>query len=62
MAVPDELIDAVSIVGPRDHARERIRAYRDAGVDTLIVAPTALDNETRRQQLRLVAELANEVG
>ena len=62
MALPEELIDAVSIVGPRDQAKERIRAYRDAGVDTLIVAPTALDNETRKQQLRLVAELADEVG
>ncbi|HEY2598679.1 MAG TPA: LLM class F420-dependent oxidoreductase [Candidatus Dormibacteraeota bacterium] len=62
MALPDALIDAVSIVGPRDRARESIRAFKEAGVDTLIVAPTALDNETRKQQLRLVAELAEEVG
>ena len=62
MALPDALIDAVSIVGPRDHARERIRAFKEAGVDTLIVSPMALDNETRKQQLRLVAELAGEVG
>jgi F420-dependent oxidoreductase-like protein len=62
MALPDELIDAVSIVGPRDQARERIRAYKAAGVETLIVSPMALDNETRKEQLRLVAELAQEVG
>ena len=62
MALPDELIEAVSIVGPRDHARERIRAYKDAGVDTLIVSPMAMDNETRKQQLRVVAELTEEVG
>jgi F420-dependent oxidoreductase-like protein len=59
-ALPDELIDAVSIVGPRDRAREKIRAFRDAGVDTLIVAGMAIDNEARIEQLRLVAELASE--
>jgi alkanesulfonate monooxygenase SsuD/methylene tetrahydromethanopterin reductase-like flavin-dependent oxidoreductase (luciferase family) len=62
MALPDELIDAVSIVGPKDHAREQIRAYKEAGVDTLIIAPMAMDNDTRKQQMRLVAELAEEVG
>jgi F420-dependent oxidoreductase-like protein len=61
MALPDELIDAVSIVGPRDRARERIQAYRDAGVETLIVSPMALDNDERKNQLRLVAELAGEI-
>lgn len=62
MALPDALIDAVSIVGPNDRAREQIRAYKKAGVDTLIVAPMAMDNESRKQQLRLVAELADDVG
>jgi F420-dependent oxidoreductase-like protein len=62
MALPDALIDAVSIVGPRDRAREQVRAYKEAGVDTLIVAPMAMDTETRKQQMRLVAELAEEVG
>jgi hypothetical protein len=59
-ALPAELIDSVSIVGPRDVAKEKIRAFRDAGVDTLIVAGMAVDNEERIKQLRLVAELANE--
>jgi F420-dependent oxidoreductase-like protein len=62
MALPDELIDAVSIVGPRDRAREQVRKYKEAGVDTLIVAPMAMDTETRKQQMRLVAELAEEIG
>jgi F420-dependent oxidoreductase-like protein len=62
MALSDALIDAVSIIGPPDHARERIRAFKDAGVDTLIVSPMALDNDQRKNQLRLVAELAQEVG
>ncbi len=62
MALPDELIDAVTIAGPKERAKERIRAFKDAGVDTLIVSPMALDNPTRLEQLRLVSELAAEVG
>src|SRR5579859_1804113 len=60
-ALPDELIDMVAITGTRDRAQERIRAYRDAGVETLIVSPMAGDTEDRVRQLRLVAELAQEV-
>jgi alkanesulfonate monooxygenase SsuD/methylene tetrahydromethanopterin reductase-like flavin-dependent oxidoreductase (luciferase family) len=56
-ALPDDLIDAVSIVGPRDVARAKIRAFRDAGVDTLIVAGMAVENHERINQLQLVAEL-----
>lgn len=60
-ALPDELIDMVSIVGPPAKAKERIRAFRDAGVDTLIISGMAVDTESRIEQMRLVAELAAEV-
>jgi alkanesulfonate monooxygenase SsuD/methylene tetrahydromethanopterin reductase-like flavin-dependent oxidoreductase (luciferase family) len=60
MALPDDLIDLVSIVGPPARAKEKIRAFRDAGVDTLIVSPMALETSERKEQLRLVAELAGE--
>jgi alkanesulfonate monooxygenase SsuD/methylene tetrahydromethanopterin reductase-like flavin-dependent oxidoreductase (luciferase family) len=60
-ALPDAMIDMTTIAGSRDHARERLRAYRDAGVDTLIISPMAGDNEDRLKQLRIVAELAQEV-
>ena len=59
-ALPDQLIDLVSIVGPRDRAKAKIRAFRDAGVDTLIVWPVLPDKDERKEQLRLVAELASE--
>ncbi len=36
-AIPDELIDMVSLCGPRDVVRERLAAFRDAGVGTLMV-------------------------
>jgi F420-dependent oxidoreductase-like protein len=57
-ALPAELIDAVSLCGPADVVRERLAVFRDAGVGTLIVSPMAWSFEDRREQLRLVAELA----
>ena len=62
MALPDELIDLVSVVGPRDKAKEKIRAFREAGVDTLIVSGMAIDTPSRIDQLRTVAELAEQVS
>ena len=57
--VPVELIDTVSLCGPPDAVRERLAAYREAGVGTLMVAPMALTTEERTAQLRSVAELAS---
>jgi F420-dependent oxidoreductase-like protein len=57
-ALPAELIDAVSLCGPADVVRERLAVFRDAGVGTLIVSSMAWSFEDRREQLRLVAELA----
>ena len=57
-ALPDELIDMITLCGPRDAVRERIAAFRDAGVGTLMVMPMAFGREDRIEQLRAVAELA----
>jgi F420-dependent oxidoreductase-like protein len=57
-ALPDELIDLVSLCGPADRVRERLAVFRDAGVGTLGVSPMAWDRDGRLEQLRLVAELA----
>ena len=57
-ALPAELIDAVSLCGPADVVRERLAVFRDSGVGTLIVSPMAWTFQDRREQLRLVAELA----
>jgi F420-dependent oxidoreductase-like protein len=57
-ALPGELIDTVTLVGPRDVVRERLAVYRDAGVGTLMIAPMAWTFDDRLAQLRLVAELA----
>ena len=56
-ALPAELIDMVSLAGPRDHVAERLGVYRDAGVDTLITTPVAFDHDSRVKMIREVAEL-----
>jgi F420-dependent oxidoreductase-like protein len=57
-AIPDALIDMVSLCGPKDVVRERLAIYRDAGVGTLGLTPIAFTKGDRLEQLRLVAELA----
>ena len=57
-ALPEELIDTVSLCGPPDVVRERLAVFRDAGVGTLMVSPMAWTFEDRLRQLQLVAELA----
>jgi F420-dependent oxidoreductase-like protein len=61
-ALPDDFIDLVTIVGPRERVRSKIKSFRDAGVDTLIVWPIMPDQAERKEQLRVIAELNQEVG
>jgi F420-dependent oxidoreductase-like protein len=45
-AVPDGLVDAVALVGPKERIRERLEAWRETPVTTLVVGspqPEALD-------------------
>jgi F420-dependent oxidoreductase-like protein len=57
-AIPPEMIDQVSLCGPRDAVRERIAAFREAGVGTLMITPMAFTAQDRIDQLRAIAELA----
>jgi F420-dependent oxidoreductase-like protein len=57
-ALPGELIDAVTLCGPPGRVRERLAAYREAGVTTLVAAPAAWTHAERAAQLRVLAELA----
>jgi alkanesulfonate monooxygenase SsuD/methylene tetrahydromethanopterin reductase-like flavin-dependent oxidoreductase (luciferase family) len=41
--VTEEMADAVTIAGPPDHVRERVEAYRAAGLDTLALNPAPPD-------------------
>ncbi|MGY4710377.1 LLM class F420-dependent oxidoreductase [Mycolicibacterium sp. CBM1] len=42
-AVPDELVRMVSLIGPRGFVKERIAAFAEAGVTTLLVTPVTAD-------------------
>ncbi len=53
-AMPDELVRNVSLVGPRGFIKERLAAYAEAGVTTLLVYPLTGD---RRESVRYVEEL-----
>jgi len=50
-AVPDALVDEVALCGPRERVAERLAAWRDAGVTTLICSASNVDT------LRTLAEL-----
>jgi F420-dependent oxidoreductase-like protein len=56
-AIPPELIDLVTMCGSRERVHERLEAYRDAGVGTLIASVPAPDFEARRRTVRELAEL-----
>src|SRR3954452_9064787 len=59
-ALPGELIDQVTLSGPKDVVRDRLRAFREAGVGSLLITPMTWTRDERIEQLRLVAELAEE--
>jgi F420-dependent oxidoreductase-like protein len=51
-AVPRDFVDEINLVGPRERIRERLAAWEDSAVTTLLIPGTDID------QLRLAAELA----
>jgi F420-dependent oxidoreductase-like protein len=58
-AVPDELVRQVSLVGPRGFVQERLAAYAEAGVSTMLVHPLTTD---RRESVKWAAELKELTG
>lgn len=57
-AVPDELLAALSLIGPRGHVAERLAAFAESGVTTLNVTPVADTAAGRVAQVAAVKELA----
>ncbi|KZS65034.1 MAG: LLM class F420-dependent oxidoreductase [Mycobacterium pseudokansasii] len=53
-AVPDELVRGIALIGPRGHVAERLAAFADAGVTTLLVRPVTADSG---EAVRYVEEL-----
>jgi F420-dependent oxidoreductase-like protein len=58
-AVPDDLVRNTNLVGPRGFVKERLAAYAEAGVTTLVVHPFAAD---AAEQNRYVEELVTLVS
>src|SRR6188472_2787903 len=58
-AIPDELVDATSLVGSEDEVGERIAKFEAAGVDRLICSAVHMDPQ---QRLHTVERLAALVG
>jgi F420-dependent oxidoreductase-like protein len=50
-AVPDELVRAISLIGPAGYVKERVAAFAEAGVTTLNVTPLAGDRAGRLRQV-----------
>ena len=60
--VPDELVLQTNLLGTDEMVKNRIRAYRDAGVTTLRVDPQGASLAERLKTLGRVADLAKAVG
>ena len=56
-AVPDEFLDATSLVGDRDRLAERVQRYADAGVTTLTIAPYSRTMEEGAALLETMADV-----
>ena len=58
--VPEEMILRTNLLGTESMVRQRIRAYRDAGVDTLRVDPSGDDLSDRLDTLGRAIELVRQ--
>ncbi len=50
-AVPDELVDAMSLIGPKSHVAERVEAFEKAGVGVILAAPVAGTHKERVEDM-----------
>jgi F420-dependent oxidoreductase-like protein len=56
--VPEELVRTVSLVGPESHVAERVAAFREAGVTTLVLQPLDDSPESRLRTVETMKRLA----
>ena len=57
-AMPDEIVEATSLVGTEDEVAERIERFSGAGIDRLIVSAVHLDRAEQVHTLQRLAALA----
>ena len=56
-AVPDEIVEATSLVGTEAEVAERIERFRGAGIDRLIVSPVHAERDQQTHTLQRLAAL-----
>ena len=56
-AVPIELARAISLIGERGYVRERVAAFREAGVTTFIANPVSPEPKHRLKSISALADL-----
>ena len=60
--IPDELVLKTNLIGTEDMVRERLRAHRHAGVNTLQVNPDGQALDERLATLARLVELVKEIN
>jgi F420-dependent oxidoreductase-like protein len=58
-ALPDEVVDAVSLIGTEDEVAERVARFRDFGIDRLIATPVHPDPAEMRHTVERLAAMAS---
>lgn len=61
-AVPLELVDRTSLIGPVERVAERLVALKDAGVSTVNTSPTGADSGEKVRQMRLLIDAVEKAG
>jgi F420-dependent oxidoreductase-like protein len=56
-AVPDELVRSISLIGPRGFVAERVAAFAEAGVTTLLATPVSTDRDESVRYVEALREL-----
>jgi F420-dependent oxidoreductase-like protein len=57
-AMPDEIVEATSLVGTEAEVAERVERFRGAGIDRLIVSPVHVERSEQQHTLERLATLA----
>jgi F420-dependent oxidoreductase-like protein len=57
-AMPDEIVEATSLVGTEAEVAERVERFRGAGIDRLIVSPVHVEHSEQQHTLERLAALA----
>lgn len=56
-AAPDELVRSISLIGPRGFVAERVAAFVEAGVTTLLATPVSTDRDESVRYVDALREL-----